>query len=97
MKKPCIECPFNKNSLKGYLGGFTVNETLEVANSEQSFLCHLTRENNTKSECVGRLLYSTKTCKSFRNEILENQRLEVKSLGTENILGFDFKKYHESN
>src|SRR5580765_3841917 len=96
MKKPCKECPFKNDSFKGYLGGFTVEETLQAANSEQSFSCHLTRDKpmNLRTECSGRLLYSTKTCKSFRNENLENLRLEAKTFGTENILGFDFKEYH---
>jgi hypothetical protein len=95
MKKPCKECPFRKDSFKGYLGGFTVEETLAVANSDQSFICHLERENkNDKSECAGRLLYATKTCKQFRNPLLEEER---KHLGryTEDILGFDFKEHHK--
>ncbi len=96
-KKPCGECPFRKNSAKGYLGGFTIEETLSVAKSEHEFQCHKTRETDNVRECVGRLLFATKTCKSFKDSELEALRLHAKEHNsTENILGFDFKKHHES-
>ena len=71
--KPCGPCPFKKSSIKGNLGGFTVEETLETARSESSFICHKVRESNNEDECAGRLLFSSKTCKSFRNTSLEDQ------------------------
>lgn len=94
-KRPCGQCPFRKDSAKGYLGGFTVEQTLEVAKSEQEFQCHKTRETDNTKECVGRLLFATKTCKSFKDPELEALRLHAKETNsTENILGFDFKQHH---
>lgn len=94
-KRPCGQCPFRKDSAKGYLGGFTVEETLEVAKSEHQFDCHKTRETDNTKECVGRLLFATKTCKSFKDPELEALRLHAKETNsTENILGFDFKQHH---
>ena len=94
-KKPCGQCPFRKDSLKSYLGGFSVEKTLEVAKSEQEFQCHKTRETDNTKECVGRVLFATKICKSFRNPELEALRLYANETNsTENILGFDFKQYH---
>lgn len=95
-KRPCGQCPFRKDSTKGYLGGFTLEETLEVAKSESPFECHKTRETPNTKECVGRLLFATKTCKSFRDPELEVLRLHAKETNSiDNILGFDFKKHHE--
>jgi hypothetical protein len=94
--KPCGQCPFKKNSIKGYLGGFTIEETLETAKSEHSFICHKTRETPNQKECSGRLLFASKVCKSFKNPELEKLRLEAKeNNSTENILGFDFKEHHK--
>lgn len=95
-KRPCGQCPFRKDSIKGYLGGFTLEETLNVAKSESSFECHKTRETPNTKECAGRLLFATKTCKSFRDPELEQLRRETKeNNSTENILGFDFKEHHQ--
>ena len=95
-KRPCGQCPFRKDSAKGYLGGFSIEETLSVAKSEHPFVCHKTRETPNTKECSGRLLFATKTCKSFKNPDLEQLRLEAKeNNSTENILGFEFKKHHE--
>lgn len=95
MKSPCKECPFKNNSLKGYLGGFSIEQTIDVAKSEQSFICHKIRQTDNKKECAGRLLFASKVCKSFKNPELESLRLEIKQNNTtNNILGFDFKSYH---
>lgn len=94
--KPCGVCPFKKNSIKGYLGGFSVEETLLVARSDSSFICHKTRESFNEEECVGRLLFATNTYKKFKGEELEEMRIianENNSL--DNILGFDFSEHHK--
>ena len=94
-KKPCSECPFRKESTKGWLGGFSVPETLQAAGSEYSFECHLTRSTVLTKECAGRLLFASKTCKSFRNKDLEAAREVLeKSNSLEDILGFEFSQHH---
>ena len=94
--KPCGQCPFRKNSIKGYLGGFTIEETLKTAQSESSFVCHKVRESNKEEECAGRLLFASKTCKKFKNKDLEDKRNYITSINSlDNILGFDFKNHHE--
>lgn len=95
MKKTCIECPFRKDSVKGYLGGFSVEDTIAIANSEADFYCHLTRETGNEKQCVGRLLRAGKVCKSFKRFDLERERVSLKdSEERDNILGFDFKEHH---
>jgi hypothetical protein len=95
--KPCVECPFKKSSIKGYLGGFTIEETLDTANSEADFLCHVSGRREVKKQCAGRMLFATKRAKNFRNEKLENIRKQVKDSNpnfNDDILGFDFKSHH---
>lgn len=98
-KTPCKECPFTKKSLPGYLGGFTIEATLESVFSESSFKCHLTREVKDKKECAGRMLFVSKLGKVFRDEQLEKIRKAIQNSTSEetknNILSYaEFKKHH---
>lgn len=74
--KMCKECPFSTESLKGYLGGFTVNETLQAISNEILFSCHLHREDSIEENeenvkegeipiCRGFMLQAKKTGKLF--------------------------------
>lgn len=74
--KMCKECPFSTESIKGYLGGFTVDETLQYISNEGLFSCHLHRgdsvvenEENVKNGkspiCRGFMLQAKKTGKLF--------------------------------
>lgn len=96
--KPCRECPFKNTSLKGYLGGFSNEETKSIALSESVFECHLTRETGNEKHCAGRFLFAKKSCKSFRDEELESIKNEVVNLNPnykEEILAvWEFDKHH---
>ncbi|MEY8200093.1 MAG: hypothetical protein RPS47_12685 [Colwellia sp.] len=48
LKKPCKDCPFKKNSLKGWLGKSRMSEIIEA----NSFVCH----KNTDLQCAGHML-----------------------------------------
>lgn len=48
MKKPCKDCPFRKDTLKGWLGEGRMREIL----SGDSFVCH----KNTSLQCAGHML-----------------------------------------
>lgn len=48
-KKPCADCPFRKDSLKGWLGRGRMEEIL----SSDSFTCHKT---NKELQCAGHLI-----------------------------------------
>ncbi len=104
-KVPCGECPFRKNSLPGYLGGFSTTETFQAVTSEDDFDCHLTRDENDEGEevermsCAGRMLFASNLAKQFRRKDLEAVRLELKNNTPEhikeNILSYqEFKKHH---
>lgn len=48
VKKPCKDCPFRKDSLKGWLGRERMTEILET----ESFVCH----KKTDLQCAGHML-----------------------------------------
>lgn len=48
VKKPCKDCPFRKDTLKGWLGK---NRMVEILGSE-SFVCH----KNTNLQCAGHMI-----------------------------------------
>jgi len=47
-KAPCAECPFRKDSLKGWLGAERMSEILEA----KTFVCH----KNTSKQCAGHMI-----------------------------------------
>jgi hypothetical protein len=96
-KTPCGECPFKKVSTKGWLGEFTVEETLKASMADQDFLCHVSGRGSVKRQCAGRMLFASKTAKMFRSPIIENIRKEVRDANPnfrEDILGFEFRSHH---
>ena len=48
LKKPCKDCPFRKDSMKGWLGKHRIIEILQ----QDSFVCH----KNTNLQCAGHML-----------------------------------------
>lgn len=75
-KKMCNECPFSKNSLRGWLGGFSIEETLNAQQFEQLFSCHKQREDDEEENsrkivngeiniCRGFILSASLSCKLF--------------------------------
>lgn len=75
-ERVCNECPFRKDSVPGWLGGFSVDDTLDAQQFEQLFSCHKTRvddpeENQRKVEsgeipiCRGFLISAKLSCKIF--------------------------------
>ena len=48
VKKPCKDCPFRKDTLKGWLGEERMKDIL----ASDSFVCH----KNTNLQCAGHML-----------------------------------------
>ena len=95
--KPCKQCPFLKDSIPGYLGGFSAEQTQAVALSEHEFHCHHTRESGNEKECVGRLLFASNLSKQFKDKELEKLREIAKKQNPgfkSEILSFNFKEHH---
>lgn len=101
LKKPCDECPFKKNSLKGWLGGETAESTFEMVKHETDFACHKTRDKEKPSEmsrCRGFLLFTRKICKipKYNQELKEIvEKIDFKTANNANILGLaEFFEHH---
>lgn len=48
VKKPCKDCPFRKDSLKGWLGEERITEIID----QNSFVCH----KKTDLQCAGHMI-----------------------------------------
>tara|TARA_Y100000588_G_scaffold99838_1_gene108464 strand:- start:2273 stop:2581 length:309 start_codon:yes stop_codon:yes gene_type:complete len=57
-KRPCANCPFRKDSLKGWLGA----ERMESILNQRRFACHKTLHNGVKNrkQCAGHMLIKGK-------------------------------------
>lgn len=101
LKKPCNECPFRKNSIKGWLGGETAQSTFDMVSHEVDFACHKTRHKEVEemSRCRGFLLFTKKACKLPKyNEELKAIIENLKKPDTSNILSIpEFFQHHKKD
>jgi|SRR6185437_9404474 len=61
---PCIDCPWARKSLKGWLGNSTAEEWLEYAHGEALIDCHTV----SNQQCAGSAIYRANICKSPRRQ-----------------------------
>lgn len=70
MLSPCLNCPFKKDTLKGWLGKKRANE---IANSD-SFVCHKTVDHiqekkgdlSKRKQCAGFMIMKKNECSAVR-------------------------------
>lgn len=86
MKKPCKDCPFRKDSLKGWLGKDRMTEFLDA----DSFICHKTANRTLydRKQCAGHMLMKGHENAFVRHAARRNEDLGLK--GAE--LVFDTKQ-----
>jgi len=65
--KPCIECPFRKESARAYLGGNDPKTFTVLANHDGNFECHLTMGKPQPRQCAGRAIMWANQCKTSRD------------------------------
>ena len=100
LTKPCNECPFRKDSLKGWLGGETAQSTFDMVKSETDFACHKTRSKKPTemSRCRGFLLFTRKIAKipKYNTELHKAvMAIDYKTASESDILSLpDFIKHH---
>lgn len=56
---PCGDCPWRRNSLRGWLGSLTSHEWLRAAHGEARIDCHTLRG----PQCAGAATYRSNVCK----------------------------------
>lgn len=83
VKKPCSNCPFKKDALKGWLGA---DRAEEIANAH-SFTCHKTGETGSgpRKQCAGFMIMKEEDSAFYR---LLNHEAR-KYLSEQNKLVFD--------
>jgi hypothetical protein len=108
-KNPCKECPFRKESARGWLGPWTIDTILLQVHSDLNPLpglaCHLdvsakkdlglhgTELYDKSHVCVGSLQHANKSAKRYRNFIL-NKMAEAVGVSDQILDLFGFKKHH---
>ena len=72
----CGQCPFSKKSIKGWLGGLSIEDTIDHINHEVVFSCHKVRGEDPQENlhkalkgeqhiCRGFMLSAKLSCKMF--------------------------------
>jgi hypothetical protein len=57
---PCIDCPFSRRAIPGWLAGKTPEEYCFIAHSDDVVECHTT---STGMQCAGLAIYRANVCK----------------------------------
>jgi F420-0:gamma-glutamyl ligase len=88
-KKPCSDCPFARTAVKGWLGGYTVDQYLALVHmTEKRIDCHT----KLGPQCAGAGIYRSNTLKDPRSK-------ELLVLPADKKLVFatpaEFKEHHE--
>lgn len=91
-KSPCSDCPFRRDSIRGWLGGKDVDEWVELAHGEGEAECHTTKQADGGTwQCAGLAIYRANVCKSVRDP--EVIRLPA---DTKIVFSFgEFRKHHD--
>ena len=83
--KPCVECPWRRDSTPGFIGPHTAEEWVRMAHSEIAIACHMTIQEESWDapgirQCAGAGIFRANICKSPRNPevvVLEADRETV--------------------
>lgn len=72
-KEACRECPMRRNSIAGYLGGYSVENYLAILHSDAEIACHMspgfhTREREKQRGCTGVSAYRANVSKMPRGD-----------------------------
>lgn len=65
--QPCSDCPWSRESLKGWLGGIDARTWLEHAHTNTLIDCHTLRG----AQCAGSAIYRRNVCKRVDPPLLE--------------------------
>jgi hypothetical protein len=63
-KTPCSDCPFRRDSLPGWLGGYEPDQYAQLAHSDERIDCHT----KIGPQCAGAAIYRENVCKSPRDK-----------------------------
>lgn len=89
VKTPCKDCPYRKDSLKGWLGEKRATEFIQAG----SFLCH----KNTKLQCAGHMILRNDNNSFVKMAKIFGEKLDIS--GHEFVFSneADFIKHHQQD
>lgn len=87
---PCGDCPWARNSLKGWLGGATIDEWLRAAGSDEKIMCHAI----IGPQCAGAAIFRRHICKSSRDPRVIRLPADTKNVFSSRE---EFTKHHDIN
>ncbi len=56
---PCSDCPWRRDSIPGWLGGYTPEEFVRLGHNDQTYNCHVI----TNQQCAGLAIYRANVVK----------------------------------
>lgn len=62
--KPCADCPWHRNAIKGWLAGISPDNWLASAHGETRIECHCV----SNQQCAGAAIYRANMCKELRDK-----------------------------
>lgn len=95
--KPCAQCPFRTNSIRGWFGPSNAQAYFDAAMSEQLVHCHMAVATpGHERHCTGIALFRAKVCKEPRLALQAmHQSTCVERYGLAGILDHaGFKRHH---
>src|ERR1035437_695376 len=62
-KTPCVDCPWSKESLPGWLGSNSIGEWLAAAHGDGTIECHTKKKKRGAWQCAGAAIYRANVAK----------------------------------
>jgi hypothetical protein len=96
--KPCIECPWRRAAVPGYLGPYEAAEWTEIAHGESAIACHMTIPAGVDGEwsdgmlqCRGAAIFRANVCKLPRDPRVVTGPMDTHAVFAANI---EFLAHH---
>lgn len=74
--KPCSDCPWRRDSVRGWLGPATAEEWIAVAHSDQRVDCHVL----VGAQCVGSAIFRANVCKISRDRAVIRAKQDTRTV-----------------
>ena len=92
-KKVCKECPFRKDSLRGWLGDLDLEQTMNAQQFESIFTCHMTRSEAPHVNLSEAMKGKQPICRGF----ILSASISAKMFGQNPFTGQQLRKLQEDN
>lgn len=88
LKKPCSDCPWARDALRGWLGSLSADEWLQAAHGEGRADCHAYQG----PQCAGFAIYRANICKLPRDRNAQKLPADRERVFSSPM---EFKAHHE--